>query len=365
MKKPALLAALSGVVMSAVLFIQCQQKKEQDVHVDTAYKVAPKKLSEYNFFVGDIKNMEPNEGVLPYDLINPLFTDYAHKLRFVWMPKGVSAKYTKDEALDFPVGTVLVKNFYYPFDFRHPENGRRIIETRLLIHKQDKWDALAYVWNKDQTDAELKVIGASTSVDWVDTAGAKMHADYSVPNKNQCKGCHSFNGAFTPIGPKVRNLNHEYAYSDGKFNQLEKWVKQGYLTGYDAAANANNKMAKWDDPNSGTVTERARGYLDANCAHCHRAEGPANPSGLYLNFHNNNQGSLGINKTPEAAGAGGGDFLYDIIPGKPEESILPYRMRIDEPGKMMPQIGRKLVHKEALELINQWIREIPTTQKSS
>lgn len=44
-------------------------------------------------FTGDLSAFQPNEGVLPYDLNSPLFTDYAEKARFVWMPKGVAAGY--------------------------------------------------------------------------------------------------------------------------------------------------------------------------------------------------------------------------------------------------------------------------------
>jgi hypothetical protein len=95
---------------------------------------------------------------------------------------------------------------------------------------------------------------------------------------------HSYNGAFTPIGPKVRNMNHEFLYGDGKQNQLDKWVAAGYLAGYNKADNIHNKMAKWDDSTTGDINARARAYLDANCAHCHRKEGMANPSGLYLTY---------------------------------------------------------------------------------
>ncbi len=363
MKRTSLIFVCSMLLLILIVFDQCQNRGNKEVTLDVNYSTPPKRLSDYHFFKGEMNELLPNNRVLPYDLITPLFSDYAQKQRFVWMPEGVSAKYTRDEVFDFPLGTVLIKNFYYPYDLRDQSKGRRIVETRLLIHKSDKWDALTYVWNEKQDDAELNIIGANRNVEWVDLNGIKMHDDYSVPNKNQCKGCHGFNGSLSAIGPKVRNLNHDYDYVEGRSNQLARWASTGYLTGFDAAANLSNKVAKWDDSTTGTVELRARAYLDVNCAHCHRPEGSANPSGLYLFYGNTDPGKLGVLKTPEAAGSGGGDFLYDIIPGHPESSILPYRMGNIDPGKMMPQIGRKLVHQEGLDLIKTWISSMP--QKAS
>ena len=105
------------------------------------------KLSEYNFFKGIMSDLDPSEGVLPYDLNSPLFSDYAYKARFVWMPEGTSANYTTEQSLDFPDKTVLIKNFYYLNDERDPLKGKKIIETRLLINQAGKWDALTYIWN--------------------------------------------------------------------------------------------------------------------------------------------------------------------------------------------------------------------------
>ena len=71
-------------------------------------------LSEYNFFEGAMSDLSPVYGVLPYDLNSALFSDYAKKKRFVWMPKDSSAKYINDySSLKFPTGTILIKNFYY------------------------------------------------------------------------------------------------------------------------------------------------------------------------------------------------------------------------------------------------------------
>jgi uncharacterized repeat protein (TIGR03806 family) len=340
-------------LISILLLNQCKVKNN-NVLVDITSKPFLK-LSEYNFFKGKMSDLIPNEGVLPYDLITPLFTDYAEKARFVWMPKGTSATYNKDESLDFPDGAILIKNFYYHNDYNNQKKGKRIVETRLLIKYKDKWETLPYIWNEAQTEATFEPVGGNFKIEYLDAKNSKQTINYSVPNKNQCKNCHNIKNVAMPIGPKVRNLNHEYKYTEGSKNQLEKWTEYGYLTGYVKEENINNKLAKWNDVHSGTLEERAKGYLEINCAHCHRAEGSANTSGLFLLLSEKNPESWGIMKSPVAAGKGSGDRMYDVVPGKPEESILTYRMESTDLEAMMPELGRSTVHKEGVELIKQWI----------
>ncbi|RMG70375.1 MAG: hypothetical protein D6722_08775, partial [Bacteroidetes bacterium] len=138
-------------------------------------------------------------------------------------------------------------------------------------------------------------------------------------------------------------------------NQLAHWQAEGLLTGLPADPADIPRVAVWDDPQSGTLDERARAWLDINCAHCHRAEGPAKTSGLFLDIHQTDPGVLGVNKPPVAAGRGSGGLQYDIVPGDPEASILYYRMASTDPGVMMPELGRVGVHEEALTLIHDWI----------
>ena len=113
----------------------------------------------------------------------------------------------------------------------------------------------------------------------------------------------------------------------------------------------------WDDPASGTLNDRARAYLDANCAHCHSRQGPANTSGLFLDIFETDPAHIGVNKTPVAAGRGAGDLRFDIVPGEPNQSILVFRMRTNDPSIAMPEIGREQVHEEGLALIEEWIRK--------
>ena len=175
-----------------------------------------------------------------------------------------------------------------------------------------------------------------------------------MPNVNQCKGCHSYEGAMLPIGPSVRRLNGEFNYPEGNQNQLEKWGEINWLTSLPEKEN-RPKIAVWDDPESGDLDDRARAWLDINCAHCHNPKGPASTSGFFLDILQEDPSVYGVLKTPVAAGRGSGERDYDIQPGDANASILYYRIDSDDPGIMMPELGRKLIHKEGVALIRDWI----------
>ena len=314
------------------------------------------KLSEFGFFIGDIKKLEPAEDVVPYTLNSPLFSNYAEKLRFVKLPPGQSAVYNDSVVFDFPVGTVFIKNFYFPKDFRRPEGERRIIETRLLVHLSAGWEAWPYIWNDEQTDAVYDPAGETKTISYTDKSGRKVITPYAIPNKNQCKGCHIRNQEMLPLGPSARQLNGDLLYKSGKHNQLEYWKNTNLMKGLNETSGAP-KLAVWDDVSSGDLNSRARAYLDANCGHCHSRQGPANTSGLFLDISEKDASHLGVNKTPVAAGRGAGDLQFDIVPGQPHKSILIYRMKTNDPAIAMPEIGREQVHKEGLALIEEWIRK--------
>jgi uncharacterized repeat protein (TIGR03806 family) len=343
-------ARIAGIL----LFASCSHSEKVNVN---PHLPPFQKLSEYNFFSGEMKNLSPRKEVLPFEPISALFSDYAYKSRFVWMPEGTAAEYKENGVFNFPEGSVLIKNFYYPFDFRDEKKGREIAETRLLIKRQNGWDALAYIWNKEQTEAFLEIAGGTKKISWINTEGEKItHENYIIPNKNQCKGCHVENGELLPIGPKAKYLNSSLLYPSGeKMNQLEKWEKAGYLSGYIAAIDIE-RIYDWQNLAGCSVEQRALSYLEINCGTCHNPSGPAKTSGLHLTVEEKNPSNLGLCKSPVAAGRGSGNLMYDIVPGKPEESILVYRMQSTDPGVMMPEMGRKLIHKEGIQLVSEWIK---------
>jgi uncharacterized repeat protein (TIGR03806 family) len=258
--------------------------------------------------------------------------------------------------LDLPVGATLIKTFAYPADFRRPDENVRMLETRLLIHRHAGWVAYAYVWNAEQTHAVLKRAGARIDVGFTDAHGAVRELSYRVPNQNQCKECHSLSGRLAPIGVKPRNLNGDFRYAEGAENQIAHWTRTGMLTGAPAPA-AAPRTAVWDDPRE-PLAARARAYLDGNCGHCHNARGMASNTGLYLDLEEQRPGRLGVGKRPAAAGKGAGDLELDLVPGQPDASILAYRMASTDPGVMMPELGRALVHDEGLALVRDYIASL-------
>jgi len=319
--------------------------------------IPPKEtLSEYGFFSGNMADQLPVAGIVPYQLNTPLFSDYAEKLRFIQLPPGGKVQYDSLYVFDFPVGTTIIKTFYFPHDFRHPEKGRRLMETRLLVHEASGWKAWEYIWNDEQTEAVLEVAGDKKPVKWIDKNGQTVAFDYVMPNINQCKGCHNTNEVMEPIGPSARQLNGHFNYPSGSENQLQHWINAGILTGLTDTAQAPRSPV-WNDPRTGSVALRARTWLDINCAHCHKPNGPAKTSGLFLDIHETDPTKIGILKTPVAAGRGSGNLLYDIVPGNPDASILIHRMESTDPGVMMPELSRKLTHKEGVALVREWIKQ--------
>lgn len=328
----------------------------------------PAKLSTWGLFTGGLASHIPAAGVEPYDLNTALFSDYALKFRFVRLPEGPDgdaepALYREEGPFEFPVGTVISKTFAYPADFRVPEEGLQPLETRLLVHEEDGWVGLPYIWNAELTDAELAIVGGPLEVSWIDAGGARIEHTYRVPNANQCKTCHRTDGErVLPIGPQAGQLNRNFVYTetDGSTlseNQLERWRRTGFLEGAPPAAEAP-RAPVWNVGLSGSVDERARTWLDINCAHCHNLKGSGRTSGLDLRKEHRDRTRLGVYKHPVAAGQGTGDRLYGLVPGKPDESILVYRIESTHPGIMMPELGRGLVDVESVALIRQWILEM-------
>ena len=320
------------------------------------YRQTPQMLSEWNLFAGDPRDQQPAEGIFRYDLNTPLFSDGTAKYRFIRLPTAGAMVFEPTAVMKFPVGTAIVKTFAMPHDQRSPESGQQLLETRIEEHRDNGWYGYSYIWNEEQSDARLALGGGRREVKWLDDSGKTVSNQYQIPNANQCITCHGQEGKFQPLGPTARNLNRLLLHSSE--NQLAEWQARGWLKECPDIESLP-ALPVFDDPSTGSIEQRTRAWLDVNCAHCHNPVGSARTSGLDLSLFQNTPAKYGVWKSPVATGRGSGGRKFDIVPGKPDESILVYRIESNEPGVRMPNLARNLSHAESIELIRAWIESIP------
>jgi uncharacterized repeat protein (TIGR03806 family) len=357
---PYSLIALMGVVLLAigacrkemdVTIGQVSEEPDTGVQVNLSQVPYPK-LSDYRFFEGELKEQNPAEGVLIYEPITPLFTDYALKKRFVWMPNGTKANYVSDtEILDLPVGAAIIKTFYY--DNMLPGNETRILETRLMIRKASGWIFAEYEWNDEQTEAYLNMNGVNKSISWLQN-GVPMSTNYRLPSETECLICHKINSNPIPIGIKPQHLNKSFNYADGEMNQLQKWVSVGYLNG-PIPGDILTVVDYRDESQS--LRDRVRSYLDMNCAHCHQENRHCDYRPMRLAYSETALSiNMGICVTPEEFIDA--SLVSIIVPGNINKSMMHFRLGSNQESNRMPLLGRTVVHQEGLDLLTEFIQSL-------
>ena len=352
-----------GLTIGLFLY-SCKKEKEEicpippteepstvGVNVDLA-AVPYNTLSEYQFFDGDMADQLPAEGVLPYKPASALFTDYAKKKRFIWMPDGVKASYVADgELLDMPTGTVLIKTFYY--DNVQPSGNTKIIETRVMIKKATEWIFAEYVWNEAQTEAHLDMLGSNVQIDWLQD-GSPLSSDYRIPSDTECMICHKSNNTPIPIGIKPQNLNVDYDYGDGPENQLQYLISQNYLE--NSLPLSINTVVNYKDE-SEPLEKRVRSYLDINCAHCHQEGSHCDYRPLRLAYSETMLSeNMGVCVEPDEFISSA--LTHLIAPSNTERSVLFYRLQSTQQNERMPLLGRSIVHTEGVQLIEDYINTL-------
>jgi uncharacterized repeat protein (TIGR03806 family) len=341
----------------------CSTTEEEYTNVPTTpvvldlTQVPYPKLSDYQFFSGDLKNLVPSYGVISYRPITELFTDYAEKKRFVWMPNGTTASYQSDHTiLNLPVGAALIKVFYY--NNVQPTNSTKIIETRLMIRKATGWIFANYIWNDQQTEAFLTTQSTTRVISWSDANNITHTIDYRTPEVDfECLRCHSrFNTeTIEPLGIKPQNINHSLQYTDGLKNQLDKLIEFGYLE--DNLPSTINSTVDFKDT-SKSLNLRVRSYFDANCAHCHVDGGEAFAHNLRFAFNQTTDPrNMGVAAVADHYLEGYNSIT--VTPGNVGQSILHYRINTENDLLyIMPPLGRTKRHTEAIELIENWINSL-------
>lgn len=317
------------------------------------------RLSDYNLFLDpqDARN-NPRLGGYKYEVSPALFSDYAVKDRFVFIPKNTVIELDSQIPLKkselgirYPTGTVITKTF----SFKNTEGVYNVIETRLLIKREQRWVALPYVWNDNKTEALLSYEGfPNKDIEVTITHSETVNIKYDVPNTQECQLCHGMRDQLQPIGfSRLNFLVNNDQFSDGSNNLIKRLPLFFYKEKlFDLVS-----LQRISEDNSLQESSRmnTRQYLDMNCSHCHNPKGYAANSRLYLEAWRPLGRELGLCKKPVAAGRGSGGLPYVINPQNSLQSILWYRLASTENGVKMPELGRVLAHAEGAQQVARWI----------
>lgn len=325
-KSRILLGCLVGIPLLVALLYKKGPAIKEEEEQEEFYEY----LSQYQLFEGDMSRLIPAEGIEIIELQATLFADYTEKQRLLKLPTGQQLLVTGDGVPQFPEGTLIAKRFYYPQTTQN--QGRRLIETRLLIKGKSRWNARTYQWSEAQEEAVLIGEGAVVPVTFIDTRGKERAVHYKIPSTADCRTCHQVGNQVMPIGFKMRNMNRLINRAGIEVNQLTYLADKGKVS--QATLETISTMANYEDTTS-PIDQRVRSYLELNCAHCHNPQGMANS--MYLDFRLETPfHQTGIwNKTGKIAA---------------RMSVMGERH--------MPKLGTTVLHEEAIELILDYINQL-------
>ncbi|MBA3395282.1 MAG: hypothetical protein H0T89_21720 [Deltaproteobacteria bacterium] len=262
-------------------------------------------------------------GLVPYDIVNELWTDGTRKRRWIGLPDGGSMTTSATEAWTAPVGSIIVKEFAIETT---PGNTatRRAVETRFLVNTAAGWLGFTYRWRANGSDADLLNDGTYTT-DWaLDGGGTYRHL---YPSRSQCLSCHE--NSYGPLlGLRAPQLARWADYDGVIADQLPTLVQLGLHT----TTTANPFIATHDA--SASFEQRARSYMAANCAHCH------------------NPNNIAVKDLRYTTPLGQTKLCTSITPGSPSSSDLYVRVT-SRPG--MPALGTLIVDPHADEILARWI----------
>ncbi len=332
------------------------------VSKDSRVAAYPQLLSQTGAFK-NLGTLEPADGLVPYELIESFWSDGAIKKRWLGVPNDGShnsaaerIKYS-DDIWDFPVGSVLIKHFELPTNVNNPLITKRL-ETRFSVKAENgKFYFLTYKWNAAQTDAQLLTVGLDENINVTQANGSQATQVWRYPSNSECITCHNESSKGT-LGTRTRYLNSEMYYpkTGRTANQLVTLSHLGILdrTISDADTNSFLTLKAMDDPTA-TIDEKARSYMDLNCAYCHRPDAN-NRANFDLRLGLSLEQTGLLTASPIQSLGIPNEKIVD--PGKPATSILYHRVNSANPSIMMPPLAKNKVDAQAVQLINDWIVQL-------
>lgn len=294
----------------------------------------PARLSESGCF-DDLPSLRPAAGVMRYDVNAPLWTDGLIKDRHLVVPPDATIERDADGEWRFPTGSVLLKSF---------STRARPVETRVMVRRDLDWAFHTYRWNAEGTDALLLDERLTEEIE-IDTEDGPRHVAYQFPDRAVCGVCHGGSGRV--LGPNDAQLD--------RADQLDALADVALFADPDRAPAGPAMPDITDD--AASLEDRARGYLHANCSHCHRPGG-WQPPGLGLDLRAGtpfaDAGLCGVPLRYASVWAGG---AFRLAPGSAADSNLLQRMRLRGSGQM-PPIGTARVDPGGLDLVQAWIESL-------
>lgn len=299
----------------------------------------PSKLSQTGYYLKG-KERQPSPNLIPYSVRAPFWSDGADKLRYFHLPEGSQLTWTEEGAWEIPTGAALIKTFEIG-----GLQSEKTLETRVIKRTETGWEAAAYVWRGK--DAVLAPQGRD--VKWLTKDG---RATWHVPSSSACFTCHVDAGGFA-LGMNTQQL--QGMDDSNGVDQVAAWITQGLLkapSDFDSRV-VTTLVNPLDE--GASLNDRARSWLEVNCAMCHQPDGPGNAViDLRLSTPLAQMRILGEEPSQGDAGIPGGKI---VTPLSPEKSILLTRIKaLDE--TRMPNVGSHVVDQQGVDLITAWIKSL-------
>ncbi|MEO2049256.1 MAG: PQQ-dependent sugar dehydrogenase [Pirellulales bacterium] len=328
--------------------------------VDDQSNQFPTLLSETGIF-SSVKDHTPAAGVIPYTINAPYWADNTRAERLLALPGTERITDNLEGGWRFPEGTVITRTV-----FADNITPACCLETQILHLENKTWRPYTYVWNDSQDDATLAPAGGMDLPfdHWGRNALKAKSLDqpsqtepieqvWHVASRAECKMCHTMK-LNSVLGLNFPQIKQTQDGSDWPESQWHQWHRLGVISGPLYKIGISSKTLVNPSDETADLSQRARSYLHANCAHCHRPGG-GGTSTMQLDY----ELPLGSTKTVNQVPALGTFGLRDgkiIVPGVPFRSVLFYRFAKSGSGRM-PHVGSTTIDKHGLRLIYDWIAE--------
>lgn len=376
----------------------------------------PLKLSESGLFKNVVQHTMA-DGVIPYSVSSPLWSDGTYKERFIAIPhkenEDCRIDFKGSRGWGFPNDTVIVKSFALETT-ADDAASRRWIETRFFVRQQNEWVGYSYEWNQEGTDATLVAregIDRDFEIRDPTAATGVRKQTWHYPSRTECMVCHSRAANFV-LGLQTPQMNRDHDYDGIVDNQLRAFERAGLFRvswGGENYAYHRSEFLDEERIKAGSkafdleveeeINRRAEAYLSRTLFAADQRPAPKYTDILYRRpadlprLADPYDGSLSVELRARSylhsncahchtRGGGGnskidllvdtpapGMFLIDekplhhtyglpdarlVSPGAPDRSVLLHRMALRGPGQM-PQLATSIVDRGATELLREWI----------